>query len=173
MLAVRLRPGSRLEVRVPGSFAAREIRLLRILPGLRLLNLVGAPEAQPIRRYTLQWAAAGRTNTIADLRQQAVYLGATAEDLALGLERETGASRRARLEGWARARLPGAGDAQREALLRRWLTPRQAVLGSGVPDAGAIRCLLVAEDDGSTRALEQSVLDESPPMQTLWIDLAP
>jgi len=76
-----LRPWGAQDLRVPGSFEARTLHLVVLVPDLMLFSLLPPPGQPGGDRYYLNVTIKGRTERLADYSQQLVVTGAASADL--------------------------------------------------------------------------------------------
>lgn len=173
-----VKPWSIIRLRVPGSFQARKLAALRVIPGLSLLQRLPHRGDDPQTLYSLRVSIGDRLFELEDLRRECVLLGATTEDLewfAAGQDKD--AFRQILLEYLAQARVPEAKQAQ---YLVRWqaeakpfptpeLQPRDEIrvevyrVGSDQPIArDTVEIQGAAKDHIDNLVLEVNVAAETP-----------
>jgi len=168
-LEARLGPARRVTVRAPDQFPPREIRVVRLLPGGKLMRVLGKPGGDVARRFDLAVVAEGVTNRIPDLRKQAVYLAASAADVDMGRRRESATERLERYRGWAKIHL-GLPEEQVAGFLGIWVESRTEA-GVACPDrTEGMGFELYAENGGGAERLTALVLDGTNSVRTVLID---
>lgn len=171
-IRTRLWPWSRVKVRVPDQFALRPINVVRLLPGGRLVQVLGKPGIAVNRRYDLAVVAGGTEFRIEDLRRQAVYLSLESADLDTGLARESETERQERFGVWAKARLALPED-RLGGFVAMWLEVR-AVTGWSPPKLlEQVAFDLWPEGSAVPERLTQVILDGTNGIRTVWIDRSP
>jgi len=81
-------PWTNIYLRVPADFKRKEFHLVRLIPGLQLLNVLPKPNDQPQIRYTMRIKCNGKTYPVADLRSQAIYAGADVRDMRVLIDKQ-------------------------------------------------------------------------------------
>jgi hypothetical protein len=82
------RPWTNIYLRVPADFKRKEFHLVRLIPGLQLLNVLPKLSDQPQARYTMRIKCNGKTYPVADLRSQTIYAGADVRDIRALIDKQ-------------------------------------------------------------------------------------
>jgi hypothetical protein len=86
-----LRGARSVRLKVPGSFAAQELHLLRLVPAGRTFIELPLPSDSSATRYQMTIDVDGQQLVLDDLRKQTVYVGGAGERMASVLELESAA----------------------------------------------------------------------------------
>ncbi|MCC7375536.1 MAG: TIR domain-containing protein [Verrucomicrobiales bacterium] len=168
VVPIRLGLGRRAEIRVPSQFPARRLEVTRLLPGAKFLHAVGAAGERVNLRYDLEVITGESTQRVADVRRQPVYLARSAEDVDLGMRRETPETRRRRFESWAGER----GRSQVD-LTQFWDgPPRLVILGEAVA-IESLKFRLRSENQAESVALRSTVADATNEVRTVILEKEP
>ncbi len=168
-IPVRLGPGSRHRIRVPDHFAPREVRVLRLLPGSRLVQGLGKPGGDVILPFDLEIHSGGDVFRVTDLRRQAIYLGAGANDVETGLARESADRRRDQLGEWAKGHL-ALPEERARAFVPIWMDDRVVAGWDPGSSLDGISFQLTTKTRPEGERLAHSVLDGTNSIRTILID---
>ncbi len=169
---VKLGPASALRLRVPEQFALKPVNVVRVLPGTRLVDLLGKPLGEVNQVYHLDLVTDGPGVRVPDLRRQALYLGATDEDVAMGLRRERLDDRQSWLNEWARSRL-SLPDQPARQVAAMWLDPRRFTGWTPPVALDGLRFELNKDGSAVKEALSATVLDATNGIRTVLVDRKP
>lgn len=98
------RPWTNIYLRVPADFKRKKFHLVRLVPGLQLLNVLPKPSDQPQVRYTLRIECSGKIYAVTDLRSQTIYAGADVRDIRALIEQQDKEKARASLREYLNKR---------------------------------------------------------------------
>jgi hypothetical protein len=171
-MKVRLGPASSLKLRVPDRFALKPVNVVRVLPGTRLVELLGKPLGEVNQVYHLSVVTEGAAVRVPDLRRQALYLGATDEDVAMGLRRERLDERQSRLGEWARSRLALPEQPARQ-VAAMWSDSRVFAGWSPPVTVEGLRFELNMDGSAVAEGLSMTVLDATDGIRTVLVDRQP
>ncbi len=90
-LALRktLRPGTRLDIKLPGSFERKKFHVLRLVPGVYFFNNLPEYSDYPSVFYQIKISRPGAQQAILrDLRRQSLYCGAAEDDIRWLLQKQ-------------------------------------------------------------------------------------
>jgi hypothetical protein len=166
---VRLGPASALRLRVPEQFALKPVDVVRVLPGTRLVELLGKPLGEVNQVYHLNVVTDGPALRVPDLRRQALYLAATDEDVAMGLRRERSDDRQFRLNEWARSRL-ALPEQPARLVAAMWLDPRRFTGWTPPAALDGLRFELNMDGTALAEGLSMTVLDATNGIRTVLVD---
>jgi len=171
-IRLRLGPALSLKIRVPDQFALKTVDVLRVLPGTRLVEVLGKPLGEVTQMYHLSVVTDGSVVRISDLRRQAVYLAGTEEDISMGLGRERQDDRQSRFGEWARTQL-GLPEQPSRGVASMWLDSRRFT--GWTPPAGldGIRFELNTDGGQAAELLSMTVLDPTNGLRTVLVDRIP
>lgn len=169
-IAARLGPASRWAIRVPDQFPRRSVNVLRLLPGSRLIQILGKPGVEVNRPGELTVREEGRVTRVPDLRKQAVYLAEEASEVSTGLDREGEDGRVARLGQWARLSLALPED-RIPAFARVWMEdPRVAAGWAPGPDLEKLEFEFILAGETTPERLTARILDATNGIRTILIE---
>jgi hypothetical protein len=108
-----------VRLRVPGSFVAQELHLLRLVPSGHAFIELPLPADSAATRYQLELAVGAQRFTLDDIRKQTVYLGGLGErmDSALALELPPGDYAAFLARSFVAAQIDDASAAQMASVL--------------------------------------------------------
>ena len=161
-LKKKLAPGSRLDIKLPGSFERKKFHVLRLVPGVYFFSNLPEYSDYPSVFYEIKISRKGDPPAIfRDLRRQSLYVGAAGDDIRWMLQKqEQGKSLQSLTDLLHDAKVPPAAATQP---ILQSLEANPAVLSSFDFNAGdRITIEISRRKSGNTKVLVTHTIDLGP-----------